>query len=222
MKAAARWAIRIVLVVAALLAAGTFVPRPLFAPAADGSQPTRHILVLASRIHTDIAVPVEMLRGPEFAFLRDAGLPVDHPDARWVLFGWGGRAFYVATPELAKIQLVPLLKSFGLDSSVMHVEVIGAVAEPHPFVSGFDVTEGGMRRMIAFIRSTFAEPDGRPVRIEGAGYGTNDAFYDAIGSFNAIAGCNTWTAAALREAGLRTGWWNPLPQSLGWSLAVYD
>ncbi|MGO8572745.1 TIGR02117 family protein, partial [Rhizobium ruizarguesonis] len=34
--------------------------------------------------------------------------------------------------------------------------------------------------------------------------------------------CNTWTAAALRSAGLRTGIWNPLPQALRLSVAVYN
>jgi uncharacterized protein (TIGR02117 family) len=76
--------------------------------------------------------------------------------------------------------------------------------------------------MLAFIRSSFAETDGVPVRLAGTGYTPNDTFFDAVGSFNAIVGCNTWTARALRQAGLRTGWWTPLPQTLAWSLALYD
>lgn len=222
MRRVGRWFARLLALVAALLVAGTLVPRPLLGGAAGGDQPTHHILVLASRIHTDIAVPIDLVRAGDFDFLRQAGLPIDHPDARWVLFGWGGKSFYVATPELTDIQLVPLIKSFGLDESVMHVQVTAEIVEPQPFVAGFDVTEAGMQRMIAFIRAGFAEPNGTPVRIEGAGYGAGDAFYEALGSFNAIVGCNTWTAAALREAGLRTGWWSPLPQTLGWSLALYN
>ena len=72
---------------------GTLVPRPLLDPAASGEQATRHILVLASPIHTDIAVPIDWKRLPRSPFLRDAGLPVDNPDARWMLFGWGSRAY---------------------------------------------------------------------------------------------------------------------------------
>lgn len=221
MRAALRWLLRIVATVAALVVLGTLVPRPLLNPAESGEGQARRILVFSSPIHTDIAVPVDMLE-PDFGFLGDAGLPLGHPNARWVLFGWGGRSFYVATPELTDIQFGPLLKSFGLDSSAMHVEVVGAVDESQPHIQGFAVSEDGLERLLGFIRKSFAESSGAPVRIAGAGYGNNDAFYEGVGSFNAFLGCNTWTAAALRKAGLRTGWWNPLPATLGYSLAMYN
>lgn len=221
LKTAARWLAVIVVVTAALLATGTLLPRPFFGPAESGEGDGRPILVFWSPIHTDIAVPVEAL-GPEFGFLREAGLPLDHADARWVLFGWGGRSFYVATPELTDIQLGPLLKSLGLDESAMHVQVVGAVEGPMPNMLSFEVSEDGLARLLTFIRQSFAERDGMPVRIENAGYGRNDAFYEAVGSFNAFLGCNTWTARALRQAGLRTGWWNPLPLTLKWSLELYN
>ncbi|MER9327007.1 DUF2459 domain-containing protein [Mesorhizobium sp. M0587] len=46
--------------------------------------------------------------------------------------------------------------------------------------------------------------------------------YQANDHFNALVGCNTWTAAAFRTAGLRTGRWNPLPVSLGLSMRLYN
>lgn len=223
MKTAVRWLLIAISVVVTLAAAGTLVPRPLFEVAAgDEVARGRRILVFSSPIHTDIAVPVEALSGPDFDFLGGANLPLDHPNARWVLFGWGGRAFYTATPELSDISLGPLVKSLTLDSSVMHVEVVGPVDEPQPYISGFTVSPERLGRVLAFIRASFADNAGAPIRIADAGYGDNDAFYEAVGSFNALVGCNTWTAAALREAGLRTGWWNPLPWTLGYSLELYN
>ena len=53
--------------------------------------------------------------------------------------------------------------------------------------------------MLAFIRASFAESGGAPLHIAGAHYGETDAFFEANGSFNALLGCNTWTAAALRR-----------------------
>ena len=217
-----RWFVAIVGAVLAALILGTLLPRPLFEAAAGSGSEGRRILVLSSQIHTDIAVPAETLAGTEFEFLRKAGLPVDNPNARWVVFGWGGKAFYVATPELTDIRLGPLLKSFTLDSSVMHVEVAGVIDEAEPFVSAYTVSEDGLARLLAFIRASFAEVNGVPVRLPGTGYGPGDTFFEAIGSFNAFLGCNTWTAAALREAGLRTGWWNPLPVTLDRSLKLYN
>ena len=55
-----------------------------------------------------------------------------------------------------------------------------------------------------------------------AAYGVTDRFFEAKGYFNLLFGCNTWTAAALRTAGIKTGLWNPVPETLKLSLALYN
>jgi uncharacterized protein (TIGR02117 family) len=217
------WRFLAVLVAAVLVAAalGTVIPRPLWPAAAEG-EGTRHILVLKNPIHTDIAVPLDDGVRRRFAFLAGAGLPIEAPGARFIVFGWGGRAFYLETPTWSQLKAAPVLKALTLDASVMHVDVAGAIKEQHPDVAGFDVDEAHFSALLDYIAVSFQQgPDG-PVVIENAGYSSFDRFYEANGNFNALAGCNTWTAAALRIAGLRTGWWNPLPVSLGWSLSLYN
>lgn len=220
MKRLVRWFVMAVMGLAVLLSAGTLVPRPLFDGAAGSVAPSVRLLLLSSSIHTDIAVPVEAVRGGSFAFLRAAGLPVDSPDARWVSFGWGGRAFYTRTPQISDIELGPLLKALTIDDSVMRVQVLGSIDEDHGAVSGFVVSAEGLRRMLAFVRGSLAART--PVPLADAGYDGNDAFFEAIGRFNALVGCNTWTGAALRQAGLQTGWWTPLPQMLVASMVIYN
>ncbi|WP_027169911.1 TIGR02117 family protein [Mesorhizobium sp. WSM3224] len=211
------------LVVAVALAAvlGTLVPRPLL-PAAAGGEGTRRILVLKNAIHTDIAIPLDYGVRRRFAFLTAAGLPTDAPQARYIVFGWGGRAFYLETPTWSQLKAVPVLKALTLDASVMHVDIAGAILEPHPDVAGFDIDEAHFAALIDYIAASFQNGANGPVAIDNAGYSTYDRFYEANGHFNALVGCNTWTAAALRTAGLRTGWWNPVPVSLWWSLQLYD
>src|SRR5690242_13310263 len=99
------------LLAAVVLAAtlGTLVPRPLW-PAAAAGEGTRHILVLKNPIHTDIAVPLDDGVRRRFAFLADAGLPIDAPEARYIVFGWGGRAFYLETPTWSEVKAMPVLK----------------------------------------------------------------------------------------------------------------
>ncbi|RRH90005.1 TIGR02117 family protein [Mesorhizobium tamadayense] len=217
------WRFLAMLVAAAALAAmlGTLVPRPLL-PAAAAGEGTRHILVLRNPIHTDIAIPVDEGVRRRFRFLADAGLPVDAPAARYLVFGWGGRAFYLETPTWSELKAVPVLKALTLDASVMHVDLAGAIAEPHPDVAGFDIDEEHFSALLDYIQSSFQQGSNGPMVIVNAGYFSFDRFYEANGHFNALVGCNTWTAAALRTAGLRTGWWNPLPVSLGWSMWLYD
>jgi uncharacterized protein (TIGR02117 family) len=212
------------LIVALALAAalGTLVPRPLWPATMAEGEGTRHILVLKNPIHTDIAVPLDDGVRRRFAFLADAGLPIAAPEARYIVFGWGGRAFYLETPTWSQLRAAPVVKALTLDASVMHVDIAGTIKEPHPDVAGFDTDETHFAALLDYIAASFQLGPAGPVVIEDAGYSAYDRFYEANGHFNALVGCNTWTAAGLRVAGLRTGWWNPLPVSLWWSMGLYD
>ncbi|MBZ9736137.1 TIGR02117 family protein [Mesorhizobium sp. CA18] len=215
----------VMLLGAAVLAAalGTLVPRPFWPAARAEGEGTRHILVLKNPIHTDIAVPLDDSVRRRFAFLADTGLPIEAPGARYIVFGRGGRAFYLETPTWSQLKTMPVLKALTLDASVMHVDAAGAILEPHPDVAGFDIDEEHFSALLDYIAASFRQGEaGGPMAIENAGYSTFDRFYEANGHFNALVGCNTWTGAGLRVAGLRTGWWNPLPVSLGWSLSLYN
>jgi uncharacterized protein (TIGR02117 family) len=203
-----------------LVVAGTLVPRPLRPPAEEPK--TRRILVLANPIRTDIAIPLSADVRERFAFLLEAGIPISNPAARWVVFGWGGRAFYLETPTWADLKPHPVFKALTLDRSVMHIDVAGLIPEPHPVVTGFDIGDAAFGRLMDFVEESFEASNGGPILIMNAGYGATDQFFEAKGRFNALVGCNTWTARALREAGLRTGWWNPLPKLLVLSLKLYN
>jgi uncharacterized protein (TIGR02117 family) len=205
---------------AALVLLGTVIPRPLL-PEAKADM-ARQILVLSNPIHTDIAIPLDDALRARFIFLAEAGVPVGNPGAKYLVIGWGGRAFYLETPHWSDIKPMPVLRALTLDRSVMHVDVAGALREDDPAVTHLQTDDEGMERMLGFIEASFAHENGKPKPILEARYGRYDAFYEANGFFNALVGCNTWTARALREAGLRTGMWNPVPQTLAVSLKLYN
>ncbi len=219
-----RWLAAVVFTAAFAVVAGTFVPRPLWpaAKADTATGETHRILVLANPIHTDIAIPINAETLARFPFLGESGMPVAHPDARWLVFGWGGRAFYIETPAWSELKPVPLFKGLTLDRSVIHADVAGEIIEPADHIVSFEIGTEGYQRLLSFIEASFAPVDGRIKAIPDTAYGENDRFFEANGWFSAVRGCNTWTAKALREAGLRTGWWNPLPVSLSASLKLYN
>jgi uncharacterized protein (TIGR02117 family) len=212
-----------ILLVVAIVIAGIVVPRPLWGPdlreGGDASG-TYRFLVLSNPIHTDLALPVDAETLARFAFLRDAGLDLDNPNVRYIVVGWGGRSFYTETPTWADLKPMPVLKSFTLDSSVMHVALAGDIPLDHPSVKPISVSGQGRERLMGFIQGSFAGERGKPVAL-GISYGADDAFFEANGYFNALVGCNTWTAAALRQAGLTTGWWTALPPMLALSLRLH-
>ncbi|GAK69056.1 hypothetical protein RRU01S_03_02270 [Agrobacterium rubi TR3 = NBRC 13261] len=205
------------------VAAGTLLPRPFISDHPDGADITAHrVLILSNPIHTDIALPVDVELLTRFAFLRDGNLDIDYPGVRYLVFGWGGRAFYTQTPTWADLKPLPLLKGVTLDRSVMHVSLAGDIPLADSGVAALNLSSIDYQKLLDFILGSFARPQGKPVPLLGQSYGRDDAFFEAVGYFNALMGCNTWTAAALRNAGLRTGWWTPLPPLLTTSLRLHN
>lgn len=203
---------------------GTLVPRPFLSgdtQSADGDR--RRILVLSNPIHTDIALPADADVLSAFGFVSAAGFDLDYPGVEWVVFGWGGRTFYLETRTWGDLSLGPVFAALTVDQSVMHVERAGVISEDQPSVRAIDLTAEEFRKLVTGIAATFQRnPDGTASVIEGAAYHAHDAFFPANGSFNAFLGCNTWTAARLRDAGLTTGTWTPLPVFLDWSLTLHN
>jgi uncharacterized protein (TIGR02117 family) len=219
-----------------LLAAGCLIPRPFFQGTQDGDNSVE-ILVISNPIHTDIALPATPELLAKFSFLAKSGMPLDNPNVRWLMIGWGGRAFYLETPTWSELKFTPVIKSLTADTAALHIEPLGTISEPNPAVTRLKITQAGFDAVTKEVLATFArDADGnteliaghsygeydKPELIVGKSYGQYDRFYEAKGTFNALVGCNTWAAKMLRYAGLQTGWWNPFPQSLRLSLNLQN
>lgn len=177
-------------------------------------QPTGgvRIFVEDNGIHTGIVMPVSAA-GVEWRGVFPAS---DLADPRYAGFdhiavGWGDRAFYVETPTWRDLSLVTVMRAaVGSSRTVLHVEHV-----PAPIGSGVReivLTPEQYRRLAAFVRDTIG-PGGKVA----SGYGPDDAFYDARGTYSAIVTCNEWTGRALRHAGVRVGAWTPFPVTvMGW------
>ncbi|TCR91880.1 TIGR02117 family protein [Rhizobium sp. BK376] len=219
-----RWLLRAALLFVCAVTIGVFVPRPFFktdsANAAADKQ--LEILVLSGAIHTDIAVPINDEVRKSFSFLVKEGFPLADPNARWLVLGWGGRSFYLETPTWADLRPMPVLRAFTLDRSVMHVEIAGDISDKIPGVTPVAIDGREFQHLLDFVSDSFVKQSSAVLPIPDAAYGQSDRFFEAKGYFNALFGCNTWAAGALRAAGLRTGLWNPLPQTLQLSLALYN
>jgi len=219
-----KWSIGCLIAIVFAVVAGTFVPRPLFphALASGQGQAMRQVLVISNPIHTDLAFPLDDQTLRYFPFLEDEGLPVRHPMARWIIFGWGGRAFYLETPTWSELKPMPVVKSLTLDRSVMHVEVVGELNLQNPAIYSLAIPPDDFDRMARAVAGSFQLRNGAVQAIPDKSYGHSDRFFEANGLFNALLGCNTWTASVLRQAGLRTGLWNPLPFLLIRSLSMFN
>ncbi|MBO0661579.1 TIGR02117 family protein [Jiella sp. MQZ9-1] len=216
-----RGLVAVVVLAALTLALGTLIPRGAALPAARDDD-NRRILLLEGPIHTDIALPADDATRVRFGFLTAAGLPVDNPAVAWLVVGWGGKSFYTETPTWSELKARPLLRTLIGDASALHVALAGPIDPNHPGVRAFRLSPEAYRRLLDAILASFVPgPNGAPQPISGTGYGLYDRFFEARGTFQLLANCNSWTAAMLRAGGIRTGLWTPLPQLLFLSLDLH-
>ena len=139
--------------------------------------------------------------------------------ADYVSFGWGDRGFYIdartwshLTPGIAFAALI------GRGQTALHV---GYASRSKVQVNGLAVvvSEAQYQLLVAYIRQSFAKAsDGGILLIPASGYWDSDAFYEAVGTYSAVATCNDWVRRALDHGGIRTAQWSPFDLALFYQL----
>jgi uncharacterized protein (TIGR02117 family) len=178
------------------------------------------ILVRTNGVHTWIVMPkvTPVIDWRPFAppgHLRDPRYGAgDH-----IAIGYGNREFYLNTPTWSDLSVsTAFLAFFGNGPTLLHVEH-GDQPRASEWQRPIVLRVEEYRRLAEFIRARFRrDGQGRTIPVLGRGYGRADMFYEANGGYSFVLTCNEWTGRALRAAGVRTGLWTPLEQSVMWRL----
>jgi uncharacterized protein (TIGR02117 family) len=174
------------------------------------------IYLRSNGVHTDIVMPANA-NGLDWRPLFPEGDFAAPPfGARWFGFGAGERKVYLETPTWRDLTLGTALHALTGGERVLHVD---RTADPGVELVAIRLRPEEYRRLWAAIRAEF---DGPPRRIDHAGYGSDDAFYEGRGHASAVQTCNQWVADKLRLAGIRTSLWSPLPNGLMWRYRKAD
>ena len=192
-------------------------------PANAGWREPKHgvtIFVRTNGVHTWIMVPKVT---PDMDW-RPLVPGKDLKDPRWgrashVALGYGNRTFYLETPTWGDLTMKnAFLAAFGSGRSLMHADHDTA-PRPTEYQRPLTLSHAEYARLVDFMQASFQrDAEGRTMPLLGRGYAANDMFYEAVGPYNAVLTCNEWTGRALRRAGVRTGLWTPLSQSIMWRL----
>ena len=136
-----------------------------------------------------------------------------------IAIGYGNRDFYLNTPTWADLTLSNAFAAFfGGGRTLLHVEH-DHQPQPNEYQRPITLTRAEYDRLTRFISRRFQlDAQGRPIPLLGRGYNDWDMFYEANGGYSFVLTCNEWTGRALRSAGVRTGLWTPLEQSVMWRL----
>ncbi len=223
-RRALRYLLRILLLIVALplawfLAAGLLglVPANV-----AWNQPDRGITIFVrtNGVHTWIVMPKvnEVMDWRPYA-------PSEHlRDPRYgrgdhLAFGYGDRDFYLNTPTWGDLTAAGAFQAaFGNGPPLLHVEH-DHQPKPDEWQRPIRLTPAQYLRLVDYVRARFRlDRHGRTIPLLGRGYGGWDMFYEANGGYSFVLTCNEWTGRALRAAGVRTGLWTPLSQSIMWRL----
>ena len=198
----------------ALAALGAILPGAH--PQIDGGPATR-IALARGPIHYDLLLPVTESLRAEYSFAAQQGVPVNDPRVRYLIIGWGSRAFYTSTGSYADLNLGAVWLAVTGDAATLHLDVAGDVTgvAALTWITVSDTQLQALR--VAIAASLTRDAAGQPIPLNAAPYGLTDAFYAAEGRFNILNTCNVWIGHMLRQAGLDFGMWTPTPQSVAFS-----
>ena len=201
---------------AAVLFLGAIPANPFWREAQQGVV----VFVRSNGVHTWIMMPSsnEIVDWRPYApagHLRDPR----YGTGNYVAVGYGNRDFYLNTPTWSDLSpKTAFFAFFGNGATLLHVEH-DHDPQPSEDTRRIVLRPDEYRRLADFVRARFRlDSNGRTIPVLGRGYGPADMFYEANGGYSFVLTCNEWTGRALRSAGVRTGLWTPLEQSLMWRL----
>lgn len=183
---------------------GSSIPRNSdWKESADGVE----IMIGSNGIHTEIAMPITndvMDWSSVFSpsDLRDPSQPYTH-----IAISWGERAFFLETPTWAEVKPSVVASALTGGDAILHTAWYVRPAPSADFRS-LTISREEYAKLTKGIASQLAPLEERRTY---KGYGSYDAFYDAIGTYHLGNTCNQWTSDQLAAAGIKTGLWSPMP-----------
>lgn len=193
--------------------AGALIPRN-----AGWQEPEQGITfyIWDNGVHVDLVLPARAAGINLHEITPPKHMQGEIASPQWVALGWGQREFYLETPTWGDLTPRNALRAVTGGDSLMRI----SHREQRPGGGGvreIRVDPEGYRRMVAFASASFdRRQDGQPILLESEAHQPNDAFYEAMGGYNAFRTSNQWTADALAEAGIRVGVWTPLSMGVTW------
>jgi uncharacterized protein (TIGR02117 family) len=178
---------------------------------------TRQIGLLQGPIHTDILLPLAPETRDRFAFAEAAGVPLNHPDAEWLAFGWGSAAFYTTAGTYADITASAVLTAASGDDAVIRLDALGRLPKMEN-LRFLNLSEEQFQALLSQTAAAFASQ----TAIDHPGFTGTDAFFPAHGHFNLLRTCNVWLGETLRASGIPFGLWTPANWSVSLSLSRHS
>jgi uncharacterized protein (TIGR02117 family) len=175
------------------------------------------VYIRTNGVHTDIVTPVYNDVMDWRPLVRFGDTESKDTTLRYASFGWGDKGFYLETPNWSDLKFSVAFKAmFHLGSSAMHVTFYRQMITGEQ-CKEIRISREEYRLLTTFLKKSFRyDDDGRTINIitHNDGYGRDDAFYEATGTYDLLHTCNTWANNALKACGQKACLWTPLDKGI--------
>lgn len=208
---ATKWLVLVIALYTLLVVVGTLPVNRAWQNASEGVE----VFVYSDFVHSELLVPRVTEVVDWGSWFKPNDFEACTGREEYVGIGWGDREFFFETPtwEDAKVSVVAGAMLWP-SATVMHITVEDKPQEDE-YNRRVVLTTEQYESLVAHIQASFLlGEDGMPILIPGYNYSQHDTFYEARGTYSLLYTCNNWTGDALKDAGVRTGWWTPYPWGL--------
>jgi uncharacterized protein (TIGR02117 family) len=175
--------------------------------------------IVSNGVHADFVFPV---RSPTMNWTRV--FPLNDflavaDEISFIAIGWGDREFYLNTPHWKDLTVARAMNALlGHNQSLLHVAYIRPIDLSHGESYRLPLTESQYSTLAKYVLKTARLSGGKGISVPGRGYGFNDAFYEATGSYSLFNTCNAWVGRGLLRAGVTVSRWTPFEFNVYWYL----
>ncbi|ADV51274.1 DUF2459 domain-containing protein [Cellulophaga sp. E16_2] len=169
----------------------------------EASVPSHSSIYLSSNgVHLDI-----VLEKKDINTLVLSGLKHTAGD-KFMSFGWGDENFYLNTPTWGDLTFNNGFKALFLKSAtLMHIT---RFKEKQINWIEIKVSHNELIKLNSYLEKSFLKDNtGSKTLIAYKGYGSNDDFYKANGSYSCFKTCNSWVNTGFVEGGMKACFWTP-------------
>lgn len=181
-----------------------------------GTLPEISIYIKTNGVHTDLVLPVKTQQTDWREYLSPANTIGNDTAADYIAMGWGDKGFYLETPTWADLKCSTAFKAaFAMSHSAIHTTYYQTMEEG-PACKKIGISNTQYERLVKYICNSFQlNAAGQMILIKtNANYGTDDAFYEAKGSYSLFHTCNTWANDGLKSCGQKACLWTPFDSGI--------
>ena len=168
------------------------------------------VYIKSNGVHTDLVIPVISKKMDWSIVFPYANTKDKDTSSKLLALGWGDKGFYLNTPTWDDLTFRTAFNAmFGLSTSALHTTYLDSI-HVSSTCKKITMTHNEYALLVRYIKQTISTKKGKAIFIPtNAVYGTNDAFYEATGSYHLFSTCNTWTNRALKYSNKKACFWTP-------------